>query len=72
MSGKSTFGIIMLVFWTIIAVWSLSNIIHDWDEVKIAQENVKKAEQDVAQAKAEYEQTQDNIQAMINEVQVKQ
>ena len=53
MSGKAIFSIIMIVFWSIMA-WSVSRVLD-------AQENVRIAEQDVEDAKAEYEEAEREV-----------
>lgn len=54
MSGKAIFSIIMIVFWSIMAAWSVSRVLD-------AQKNVRIAEQDVEDAKAEYEEAERGV-----------
>jgi bisphosphoglycerate-dependent phosphoglycerate mutase len=60
MSGKAIFSIIMIVFWSIMAAWATSNLFAPYEDVKIA-------EQDVEKAKAEYEQAQREVDAIIDD-----
>jgi hypothetical protein len=60
MSGRAIFSIIMIVFWSIMAAWETSNLF-------AAHEDVNIAEQDVEKAKAEYEQAQREVDAIIDD-----
>jgi hypothetical protein len=60
MTGKAIFGIIMIVFWSIMLAWSTSNLFADLEDVKIAGQEVEKA-------KAEYEQAQAEVDALIDD-----
>ena len=48
------FSIIMIIFWSIMAIWSTLRVLE-------AQENVRIAEQDVEKAKAEYAEAERGV-----------
>jgi len=60
MSGKAIFSIIMIVFWSVMLAWSLSNYFAASEDLKVAQEDYKNAV-------AEKEQAQRKLDAVIDE-----